>query len=143
MKTIYRLTRKNAGGCNLRTWVNFQLTDSAIKNRYLGFDAMAEGKGAKNEASVVMMFRPLFSDEYKDGKKELKAYKNKKNEVTGKWEKEPIELEFGKTYYLVFCPKNRFGANNDNGQPILILEPAFHKNAFYEKGWTWVAKDFN
>lgn len=141
MKTIYRMTRKNAGGLNLRTVVTFQLADSAVKNRYLGFDAMAEGKGAKNEASVLMMFRPLFADEYEGGKKALKCYRLKKK-ANGKFDKEYFELEKDKPYYLVFYPKNRFGANTDNNQPVLVLEPAFHKNAFYEKGWTFVAKEY-
>lgn len=143
MKTIYRLTRKNAGGCNLRTWVNFQLADSAIKNRYLGFDAMAEGRGAKNEASVVQMFRPIWADEYEGGKQELNCWKLTKKKNGDGYDKEFFKLEKGKTYYLVFTPKNRFGQNNDNGQAVLVLEPAFHKNAFYEKGWTYVAKDYN
>lgn len=143
MKTIYRLTRKNAGGCNLRTWVNFQLADGAIKSRYLGFDAIGEGKASKNEASVVQMFRPAWADEYKGGKKELNCWRLEKKSSGDGYDKKYFQLEEGKTYYLVFTPKNRFGQNNDNGQAVLILEPAFHKNAFYEKGWTYVAKDYS
>ena len=143
MKTIYRLTRKNAGGCNLRTWVNFQLADSAIKLRYLTFDAMAEGKGAKNEASVVQMFRPVWSDEYEGGKNELDCYKLVKRANGDGYDKKFFKLEKGEPYYLLFTPKNRFGANNDNGQAVMVIKPAFHKNAFYEIGWTYVAKDFN
>lgn len=144
MKTIYRLTRKNAGGCNLRTWVNFQLADGAIKNRYLTFDAIGEGKSAKNEASIVMMFRACFSDEYEGEKKALNCYRMKKNEKTGKFDiKEFFKLEKGKIYYLLFVPKNRTGANTDNGQPVLILEPQFNFNHFKEVGFTFVAKDFN
>ena len=142
MKAIYRLTRKNAGGCNLRTWVNFQLADSAIKNRYLDFSAMAEGKGAKNEASVVQMFRPVWSDEYEGGKSELDCWKLVKREGGG-YDKKHFKLEKGEPYCLLFTPKNRFGANSDNGQAVLVLKPAFHKNAFYEVGWTFVAKDYN
>lgn len=141
MKTIYRMTRKNAGGLNLRTWVNFQLADSAIKNRYLDFTAMAEGRGAKNEASTVQMFRPAWQDEYEGGNNELECYRLHRRD-DGTFDREDFTLKKGKTYYLVFTPKNRTGSNNDNGQPILILEPAFHKNAFYEKGWTFVAKDY-
>lgn len=143
MKTIYRLTRKNAGGCNLRTVVTFQLADSAIKSRYLSFDAIGEGKASKNEASVVQMFRPVWSDEYKDGKNALKCYKLIFNEKTKKYEPKPFELEKGKTYYLLFTPKNRFGENNDNGQPVMVMQPAFHKNAFYEQAWVHVPKDYN
>jgi hypothetical protein len=141
MKTIYRLTRKNAGGCNLRTWVNFQLADSAIKNRYLDFEAMAEGRGAKNEASVVWMFRPVWSDEYEGEKKALDCYRLKKKANGQGYDKEFFKLEKGTTYYLLFTPKNRFGANNDNGQPVMVIEPNFNVNAFKEIGWTFVANE--
>lgn len=141
MKTIYRLTRKEAGGCNLRTLVTFQLADNAIKNRYLDFEAIGEGKASKNEASVVMMFRACWADEYEDEKRELDCYRLKKNEKTGGYDKEFFKLEKGKTYYLFFTPKNRFGSNNDNGQPVLVVEPMFNANHFKEIGWTFVAND--
>jgi hypothetical protein len=140
MKTIYRITRKNAGGCNLRTLVTFQLADNAIKNRYLDFEAIGEGKASKNEASVVMMFRAIWGDEYKDGKKELKCYRLKKKD-DGSFDKEFFELEEGKTFYLFFTPKNRFGTNNDNGQPVMVVEPQFNSNHFKEIGWTFVTND--
>lgn len=143
MKTIYRLTRKNAGGCNLRTVVTFQLADSALKSRYLGFDAIGEGKASKNEASVVQMFRPAWSDEYADGKHELECYSLEKKANGEGYDKKFFKLEKGKTYYLLFTPKNRFGANNDNGQAVMVIEPFFHRNSFAERGWTFVAKDYN
>lgn len=141
MKTIYRWTRPNAGGMNLRTLVTFQLADSAIKNRYLDFEAIGEGKASKNEASIVYMFRVCWHDEYKDGKKELKCWKNRQNEITGEWEKQFFTLEEGKTYYLWFTPKNRYGKDNDTGQPVLILEPLFDANHFREVGWCFVANE--
>lgn len=141
MKTIYRWTRANAGGMNLRTVVTIQLADYAIKNRYLDFEAIGEGKAAKNEASVVSMFRVAWSDEYEGEKKELDCYRLRKNEKTGKFEKEHFTLEKGKTYYLWFTPKNRFGSDNDTGQPVLVIEPNFNFNNFKEVGWTFVAND--
>ncbi|MER2007471.1 MAG: ATPase domain-containing protein [Psychrobacillus sp.] len=141
MKTIYRWTRKNAGGMNLRTVVTFQLADSAIKNRYLDFEAIGEGKASKNEASIMYMFRVVWADEYKGGKKELKCWKNVRNEVTGEWDKKFFTLEEGKIYYLWFTPKNRFGKDNDTGQPVLIIEPMFDMNHFKEIGWCFVAND--
>lgn len=141
MKTIYRITRKNAGGCNLRTVVTFQLADSAIRNRYLTFDAIGEGKASKNEAATVMMFRPAFSDEYEGGKKALKCYRMVKDEKTGEFKKDFFGLQAGKTYYLMFYPKNRTGANTDNGQPVLVIEPQFNFNHFKEIGYCHVAKE--
>lgn len=142
MKTIYRITRKDAGGCNLRTMVTFQLADGAIKNRYLDFEAIGEGKASKNEASVMMMFRPAWADEYDGEKRQLDCYRYKKSEIIeGDYDKEFFTLEKGKTYYLLFTPKNRFGSNNDNGQPILVIEPNFQTNSFKEIGWTFVANE--
>lgn len=152
MKKIYRFTRKEAGGCNLRTVVTFQLADSHIRDRFLTADAMAEGKASKNEASVVMMFRPMFSDEYDGEKRALKCHRwRKKTEDEmmlnpkdkKKFAKEEITLEKGKVYYLLFTPKNRFGNNTDNGQEVLVLEPNFNFNSFNEIGWTYVDKDFS
>lgn len=143
MKTIYRFTRKNSGGLNLRTMVTFQLADSAIRNRYLTFDAIGEGKASKNEAASVMMFRAMWSDEYEGGKNELSVHRMRENKKTGEYEKEEVVLDKEKTYYLVFTPKNRTGSNNDTGMAILVLEPQFNANHFKEIGWTYVAKDFS
>jgi len=140
MKTIYRLTRKNAGGMNLRTVVTFQLADSALKNRYLDYEAIGEGKASKNEASIMYMFRAAWADEYQGEKKQLDCYRLKKKE-SGGYDKEFFTLEKGKTYYLWFTPKNRFGQANDGGQPVLVIEPNFNANHFKEIGWTFVAND--
>ena len=140
MKEIYRWTRKNAGGMNLRTVVTFQLADTAIKYRYLDFEAIGEGKKAKNEASIMYMFRPVWADEYEGGKRELDCYKLIKNQKGG-YDKEFFKLKNGKTYYLWFTPKNRFGQDNDNGQPVLVIEPLFNFNAFKEVGWCFIAHD--
>src|SRR5690606_15952494 len=140
-KTIYRFTRKNAGGLNLRTVLSRRLADSAMKKRFLTFDALSEGRAAKNEMATVMMFRTVFSDEFSDGKKALKCYRLRKSDFTGKYEKDYFDLDDEKTYYLLFTPKNRTGANTDNGQPVLILEADFNFNHFKEVGWVNVPKD--
>ncbi|QPK89867.1 hypothetical protein IEN91_05360 [Bacillus velezensis] len=141
MKTIYRMTRKNAGGMNLRTVVTFQLADGAIRNRYLDYEAIGEGKASKNEASIMYMFRTAWSDEYEGEKNELECYKLVKNKKTGEWDKKAFKLQKGKTYYLWFTPKNRFGHTNDNGQAVMVIEPMFHVNHFKEIGWCQVAND--
>jgi hypothetical protein len=121
-----------------------QLSDSAIKNRFLTFDALSEGKAAKNEMAIVFMFRTVFSDEYKDGKKKLKCFRYKKDERSGEYVKEEFYLEdMSKTYYLLFTPKNRTGPNTDNGQAVLVLEVDFNFNHFKEIGYTYVPKDYN
>lgn len=140
MKTIYRWTRKDAGGMNLRTVVTFQLADSAIGNRYLDFMAIGEGKASKNEASVMYMFRVMWADEYPKQKKAINVFRNKQLEG-GKWVREPVKLEEDETYYLWFTPKNRFGKDNDTRQPVLVLKPNFNANHFEEIGWCFVANE--
>lgn len=147
MKTIYRLTRKNAGGCNLRTIVTFQLADSAIRNRFLDFEAIGEGKASKNEASIVLMFRACWADEYEGGKSEIEYYTLDKKE-DGKYRKNagkklPKHDKNGNKniYYLLFTPKNRSGSTNATGQEVLILQARFHTNSFQEIGWTTINDD--
>lgn len=143
MKTIYGWTRKNAGGMNLRTVVTFQLSDIAIRNRYLDFEAIGEGKKAKNEASIMYMFRPIWSDEYKEGKNEVQCWKLKKKENSDGYKKEYFLLEENDdtTYYFLFTPKNRFGSANDNGQAVLVLKVMMNANHFEEVGWCHIAND--
>lgn len=56
-KDLYKLCRKNGGGLDLRMWVNVQLSDSALKNRFLDEHAFGDSKKIKNEASVVYIYR--------------------------------------------------------------------------------------
>lgn len=111
MKTIYRITRKDAGGLNLRTWVNFQLSDSCINNRFLDFTAIGEGKASKNEASIMFMFRPLWDDEYAGGDKQLKVYRLRKNKKGEGYTRDEFALHKEdsegneRVYYLMFVPK--------------------------------------
>ena len=140
-KRIHRLTRENAGGLNLRTVLTFQLADAHLHDKFLGFDAIGEGKAAKNEAAIVMMYRPIFGDEY--DKLHVYRNRNKGTDAQPHFEKEKIELDKTKTYYLLFAPKNRYGANTDNGQPVLVLKPEFDFNSFKEVGWTQIARSYS
>lgn len=139
MKTIYRLTKAN-GGLNLRTVVTFQLADSAIRNRFLDYDAIGEGKASKNEASIVYMFRSVWSDEYENKKNALVVEGLTPNKID-KNVNDIFYLEEGKTYYLLFYPKNRFGQSTENGGRVLVLEPDFRTNTFKEIGWTTVGNE--
>lgn len=143
MKTYYRLTRKEAGGLNLRTFITFQLADSAIHNKFLDFEAIGEGKASKNEASVVMMFRKVWGNEYPDGKQPIKVFKKVKKELAGKteWKEKVIPLDPSEIYYLLFVPKNRFGQSNDTGLPVMVIKPDFNYGRFFDVGWTRIADD--
>lgn len=139
-KEIYKFTRPESGGFNLRTVLTIQLADSHINDRFLGFDSIGEGKAMKNEASVLLMFRPLFTDEYD----KLKPVRWVKSDLSPdkKYLKEPIELDKEKTYYVMFMPKNRFGGNTDSGQDCILLEPNFDFNSFREIGEVKIPRNY-
>ena len=138
-KEIYKMTRKESGGFNLRTVLTIQLADSHIGDRFLGYDAIGEGKAMKNEASVLLMYRPLFADEYD----KIEPKRMVKSDLSGgKWVQENVILDKNKTYYVMFIPKNRFGGNTDSGQDCILYEPNFDFNSFREVGTVKIDRNY-
>lgn len=142
-KEIYKLSRKESGGFNLRTILTVQLADVHIKDKFLGYDAIGEGKAMKNEASIFMMYRPLFTKEYET----LKVHKKVRSNLTGNSKKKYIykeqKLDPEKTYYVMFMPKNRYGNNTDNGMDCIVYEARFEYNSFVEIGTTRIARSYD
>ena len=139
-KEIYKLTRKESGGFNLRTVLTVQLADSHIGDRFLGYDAIGEGKAMKNEASILLMYRPLFTDEY-DSIEVIRWIKSDLDPKK-KWIQEVVELDPKKTYYVMFVPKNRYGGNTDSGQDCILYEPNFDFNSFREVGTVKIDRNY-
>jgi hypothetical protein len=71
-KELYKMIRPQA--LNMFCWVNVQLADSALNQRFLNEFALGESKKIKNEASVVFMGRHIWDDEYSGGKNELEIW---------------------------------------------------------------------
>lgn len=140
-KQYYKIARKDAGGLNLRVMLNFQVAEHTKGRRYMDNDFIGEGKAAKDEAAVVMMFRNTFDDELEDGKTPLTCWKWKMSEVTGEPYKEEFKLSRKYHYKLLFVTKNRFGATNDGGQEVIVLRSNFDANSFWECGYTHVPKN--
>ena len=141
MKEIYKLTRPNGGGLNLSTWVNVQLSDSALKQRFLNEHALGESKKIKNEADVLFLMRNVWSDEREGEKKELKCIKWIPTNDPNHFEKEYFALPKEQPYFLLFTSKNRRGKDNKTGLNQLILKPNFNFNTWDEIGWTTVMDD--
>ena len=94
----------------------------------------------KNEASILMMYRPIFDDEYD----KIKPYRLVKNGMSGdKFVREEVSLNRDKTYYVMFIPKNRYGQNTDNGQDAIIYEARFQYNSFVEVGFATIPREYN
>lgn len=168
MKELYKLARKNGGGLDLALWVNTQLADSAIKQRFLNEYALGESKKAKNEASVLFLTRVMWDDEYDhggDSKHRLICHKyvDKNKEPFSEYEsrfyniisrekrsfgakdKPYRKVEFtikpDTPHYLLFTAKNRRGQDNKVGLEVLVLRPNFNSNTWDEVGWTVVHDD--
>nr|WP_145401661.1 DnaB-like helicase C-terminal domain-containing protein [Paenibacillus xylanexedens] len=141
MKEIYKLARPNGGGLNLAVWVNVQLADTALKMRFLNEYALGDAKKIKNEASVLILGRFMWDDEYEGGKHELLV--NQWDEFTQTYIDKPLKRDKGHQYYLLFYGKNRRGSDNKTGQKVLVLKPYFGINTWYEVGFTTVYDDHN
>jgi archaellum biogenesis ATPase FlaH len=144
MVDLYKMTRPNGGGLNLSVWVNVQLADSALGQRYLDEYALGVAKAAKNEASVFFLSRPLWDDEYKGEKYELTVNRRTYNDITEEWQTEEFKLEpvytdskgnkYANHYYLLFTAKNRRGQSNDTGQEVLVMNWVPNSNIWFEVG---------
>lgn len=140
-KQYYKIARKDAGGLDLRVMLNFQLAEHTKGRRYLDNDCIGEGKAAKDEAAVVMMFRNTYDDELKDGKSQLLCWDWIKDDMNGGFMKKEFYMDKDHHYKLLFVSKNRFGATNDGGQEVIVLRANFDANSFWECGYTHVPKN--
>lgn len=98
------------------------------ETRYLDLDSIGKSMEIVEVASVVMMGRLLFDDEYPNGKKALHPYNWRKDAFDGKWHKVPYELNKKKRYLVLFLSKNRFGPEDEQ----IIYEANYEINQFKE-----------
>ena len=98
------------------------------ETRFLDLDSTGKSMEINEVASVVMMGRLIFSDEYPDEKFALKPYNYKKDEFSGKWYQEDYKLDPQKNYLILFLAKNRFGSEEEQ----IIYEVNYDINAFKE-----------
>lgn len=97
------------------------------ETRYLDLDATGKSMEINEVASVVMMGRLLFTDEYPGEKFEIKPY-NYEKDFSGTWHKKPYILDPEKTYMVLFLAKNRFGSEDEQ----IIYEVMYGINSFKE-----------
>ncbi|MGG1339063.1 hypothetical protein GH892_03165 [Bacillus thuringiensis] len=146
IKKMYQLARKNAGGLNMRVWINVQLGDNTIGRRYLDEGCLGESKKIKNEAGQLILARWAYQSEYKGGKNEVLCYTHEKdpeNEFADKngFIYKEFTLDPKKKYQLVFVPKNRRGKANNTGLDVLVFEVNMNSNVWIERGYAKVTDD--
>jgi hypothetical protein len=144
---IYQLIRPEVG-LNIAMFCTIQAADEALKYRYLDERCIGDGKKIKNVVDTVFHMRPVWDSEMDGGDNAIEVFKwvpnpNKSKADEKPYVKEKIKLDYDKTYYLLFCSKNRRGQSNLTGLDILVFEVNFNSNRWREIGWTTIMKDGN
>lgn len=98
------------------------------ETRFLDLESTGKSMEINEVASVVMMGRLLFADEYEGGRFALKPYNYKKDELSGEWDTEDYKLDDKKQYLVLFLAKNRFGSEEEQ----IIYEVNYELNSFKE-----------
>ncbi|MFC6455975.1 hypothetical protein [Paenibacillus vulneris] len=109
-------------------WGTFQLTDDSLFNEILNSQAIANGKHIKHIADGLLMFRPLFPDEYD-------KYVIYKQNESGDWITVPLDKSV--VYYIGFIDKNRGGKDKDR----ICLRVAKGQNLWIEEGYLILSED--
>lgn len=109
--------------------------------RYLDLSAIGKSKEIAEVASVVLMGRLLYDDEYTGKNHAINAYNwsESPDPVTGKKFKIPYELEKDKTYMILFIAKNRGGSALEQ----ILYEVRYGINAFIEVAYVEMGKKAN
>ena len=123
---------KNSEGVSLTC--TFQLAKESANKRHYSQSSMGISRNMIDVASVCIMSRWLFPDEYPDEKHAIQVY-----EIKGKGTKIPIALNPNKRYQVFFLPKTRFGAS-DAYQ--IVAEVDLARNIIKEIGLTTVHQDY-
>lgn len=112
--------------------ITMQLAIYMENTRYLTAATLSNAKGVKEIVSELILTRPLWDDEFKGEKFDVKPWKFKKD-VTGKITstKEEIELKHDKKYRLIFLDKTR----NDEGDVCLLYQFDGSWNKWVELGY--------
>ncbi|OBG93857.1 replication protein [Mycobacterium sp. E3298] len=107
--------------------------------RYLDLSAIGKSLEIVEVASVVLMGRLLYADEYPDGKNKVFAYNWEKDQFDGKWKKKEYKLDPDKTYMIIYISKNRNGGTDEQ----ILYEVNYGINSFKEVAYLQMQRTSN
>ncbi|MFS1518607.1 DnaB-like helicase C-terminal domain-containing protein [Bacillus sp. SCS-151] len=112
--------------------ITMQLAIYMENTRYLTAATLSSAKGVKEVVSELIMTRPVWEDEFPDGKFDIKPYKFKKDS-RGKYTKvkEYITMNPEKKYRIMFLDKTR----NDGGEIAILYQFDGDWNKWTELGY--------
>ena len=126
-KDLFQIASKN----NLAILLSVQLALATKGHvRFLDHGVLSNGKQISEVMDTAVYFRDLWDDEYTGETYDVKPYKWRKNDITGKYEKEYITLDKEKKYKIFFLAKTR----SDETGVALIYEVQGDFNKFKEIG---------
>jgi len=127
-KSLFQVASKE----NIAVVVSYQLALSQLNRRYLDLSCLSNAKQVSEVFSEAIFFRSLWDDEYTGEKFDVKAYKNIKDPITGKYTsaKQLITLDRDKDYKVFFLSKTR----NDNSGVCFLYEFNGEWNKWNEVG---------
>ena len=104
------------------------------ETRFLDLEATGKSMEIVEVASVVMMGRLMYDDEF-EGRYALNPY-NYEKDFTGTWVKTPYKLDKEKEYLILWLSKNRFGDETEQ----IIYEANYSINSFVEVAYVKVPR---
>ncbi|CEQ01633.1 putative replicative DNA helicase [[Clostridium] sordellii] len=121
--------------CDVALLCTAQLATNSYGKKYLDINSIGKSRAIAEVAAQILMFRDIKDQE----KENLKVWKKKRDENTGKLtnKNEIIKLDKDKDYIVLFVAKNRFGESNVQ----LVYEKNMSFNQYYEVGFTSIQYD--
>lgn len=104
--------------------------------RFLDLECVGKSMEIVEVASVVLIGRLLYTDEYPGQKFALHPYNYKKDGFTDKWYREDYTLNPKKKYLVLFIAKNRFGSEDEQ----IVYEANYDINYFKEVAYVQVPR---
>jgi len=133
---IYDCIKPEANNIGMLATVQLKI---GMEFRYLDLSAIGKSREIVEVASVVLMGRLLYKDEYPGGKEEITAYNWELNSSTEKWEKREYKLDPNKVYMVLFIAKNRLGETNEQ----ILYEVNYGINSFREVAYCQIGRRSN
>lgn len=133
---LHDCIKEDANNCATLATVQLKI---GKEYRYLDLGSIGKSLEIVEVAAVVLIGRMLFSDEYSGGKKELKPYNWKQDELTGEWYKELYKLDPDKQYMIIFLAKNREGSIDEQ----IVYEANYGINTWREVAYVMVPRTSN
>jgi len=124
--------------CNVRMWINLQLSKSVAKHRFLGLDSIGLSKNVVDIASTFIAMRSLWNLERQGGKKEVQ-YIYKAGEDGKTTIKETVPEFDHVNYSIFFIPKSREGSG---GNHQVFARNNLGLNTFEELGLCYIDEDW-